>query len=95
MRMALDPIIATGRFAAARIPAPAAMASTDAEGVRTGAINSPTLSVAGATATSSGRSRCPGPMGSVIAIRTASATVSAIDPTCSLRLALVIGAKSW
>ena len=46
---------------------------------------------AGASATSSGRSRCTGPRGSLMAMRMASLTVSAILPFSSRNDALVIG----
>ena len=49
---------------------------------------------AGASATSSGRSRCTGPRGSLMAMRIASFTVSAILPFSSRNDALVIGLNS-
>ena len=48
----------------------------------------------GASATSSGRSRCTGPRGSLMAMRIASFTVSAILPFSSRNDALVIGLNS-
>src|SRR5262249_3645287 len=50
-----------------------------------------TGSVAGAVATSSGRSRCTGPSGSLSAISTASASADATRPSRSGSVALVMG----
>ena len=95
IRMADDPITAIGRLAAASTSPARAMASSEA-----GALLAPATGIAGtgslvgASATSSGRSRCTGPFGSLIASRIASASVSAMRPFSSRIVALVIGPNS-
>ena len=94
MRMADEPSTAIGRLALA-INSPAlAMAASGACASFDGGFTAAASSRAGASATSSGRSRCTGPRGSLIAMRMASFTVSAILPFSSRNDALVIGANS-
>ncbi len=90
-RMADEPMTATGRRAAAINSAARAIASLEAVGNLPGAASTGTGSFVDASATSSGRSRCTGPRGSLIAIRIASATVAPISPLRSGSVALVIG----
>ena len=77
IRILFDPNKAIGRLAIAITSRPALTLSelADAIGAKLGI--SGIVSVAVARATSSGRSRCTGPLGSDIAISTASATVAA------------------
>ncbi len=93
-RMADDPITATGRLAAAISSAARAIVGI---GSRRHAMRSGcggTVSVVGASATSSGRSRCTGPIGSLMASAIAALTVSAMRPRSSRSVALVIGLNS-
>ena len=83
-----------GRLAEAIMSAARLIMSRGAGNTGSGVPKSGTASVAGASATSSGRSRCTGPLGSVIAIRMASASGPATLSCLSAKLALVIGANS-
>ena len=94
IRMAEEPSTAIGRFALAISSPAVAMAASGAWPTFDGAFIPAASSRAGASATSSGRSRCTGPSGSLSAMRIASLTVSAILPFSNWNEALVIGANS-
>ena len=93
-RIAEDPSSAIGRLAFAISACAVSSASSGAGACRAGEGIAGTSSRAGARATSSGRSRCTGPRGSVIAMRIAAATVAPTLPGSSRSVALVIGANS-
>ena len=92
--MADEPSTAIGRFAFA-ISSPALAIMSPVGGrIFDSAFIAAASPSAGASATSSGRSRCTGPRGSLMAMRIASFTVSAILPFSSRNEALVIGLNS-
>ena len=94
MRIVLEPITAIGRLAAAiSSPARASAASGAAASVAACA-GAGTTSLVAASATSSGRSRCTGPFGSLMASAIACVSVSAMRPRSSRSVALVIGLNS-
>ncbi len=94
-RIAVEPMTAIGRLAPARILPACAMASAGAGATLAGVTGPCGIgSRAGASATSSGRSRWTGPIGSLSARRIASFTVSAMRPGSSRSVALVIGLNS-
>ncbi len=94
IRIADEPITAIGRLAAT-ISSPARlMSASDAGAIFAGRAAAGRGSLVGASATSSGRSRCTGPFGSLIAIRIASVTISPIRPGAKRRVALVMGWNS-
>ena len=92
--MADDPMTAMGRFADAISSAARAIAASGAAASLAGCAGAATCSLVGASATSSGRSRCTGPCGSLSAIRMASVRVSTMQPRLSGSVALVIGLNS-
>ena len=94
IRIADEPMTATGRFAAAISSAARAIAaSPGGASARTGA-SAGTGSFAAASATSSGRSRCTGPCGGVSANAIAALSVSPTRPFSRRNVPLVIGANS-
>src|SRR5215472_12288389 len=96
MRIADEPITAIGRLAPA-ISSPArAMVLSGAGAILARGAGGGTASLVAASATSSGRSRCTGPIGSLSANATACDTVSPIRPRSSRSVALVIGLnRAW
>ena len=94
IRMADEPSTAMGRLALA-ISSPAlAIISPVGGRIFDRAFIAAVSFLTGASATSSGRSRCTGPRGSLMAMRIASLTVSAILPFSNRNDALVIGLNS-
>ena len=79
-RIALEPMTAIGRLAAAISACARATASSGAAASFVGWAGAATRSFVAASATSSGRSRCTGPLGSLSASAIAWSSVSAIDP---------------
>src|SRR5215831_5288292 len=93
-RIAVAPRIAIGRLAAAINSAARASAASGAAASFPARAGGASASLVAASATSSGRSRCTGPFGSLSASAIACVTVSATHPGSSLSVALVIGLNS-
>ena len=85
---------AMGRLAAAISSAARVMAASGAAASFAGCTGAATGSLVGASATSSGRSRCTGPRGSLSARAMACVSVSTMQPRLSGSVALVIGLNS-
>src|SRR5262244_1334882 len=92
--IAVAPRIAIGRLAAAINSAARASAASGAAASFSGCAGGTSSSLVAASATSSGRSRCTGPFGSLSASWIAKLNVSAIEPALSCSVALVIGLNS-
>src|SRR5260370_19097877 len=93
-RMAVAPRPAIGRLAAAINSAARGSAGWGAAGSFPACARGASASLVAATATSSGRSRCTGPFGSLSASAIACVTVSATHPGSSLSVVLVMGLNS-
>jgi hypothetical protein len=93
-RIAVEPSTAIGRSAAAINSRARLSAASEAAASFPACAGDATRSLVAASATSSGKSRCTGPFGSVSASATAWVTVSATQPRSSLSVALVIGLNS-
>jgi hypothetical protein len=93
-RIAVAPRIAIGRLAAVINSAARASAASGAGASFPACAGGASASLVAASATSSGRSRCTGPFGSLSASAIACVTVSATHPGSSLSVALVIGLNS-
>src|SRR6516225_962232 len=93
-RIAVAPRIAIGRLVAAINSAARASAASGAVASFRACAGGARSSLVAASATSSGRSRCTGPFGSLSASAIACVTVSATHPGSSLSVALVIGLNS-
>src|SRR6266566_6657318 len=93
-RIAVAPRTAIGRLAAAINSVARASAASGAAASFPACAGGASSSLVAASATSSGRSRCTGPFGSLSASAIACVTVSATHPGLSLSVALVIGLNS-
>ena len=91
MRIAEEPITAIGRLAA-MISSPARlMAASGAGAILAAGSAAGSGSLVGASATSSGKSICTGPFGSLSAVRIACVTISPIRPGAKRSVALLMG----
>src|SRR6516164_5738600 len=93
-RIAVAPRTRIGRLALAISSAARAIAASGAAASFPGFAGAASSSLVAASATSSGRSRCTGPFGSLSASAIACVTVSATHPGSSLSVALAIGLNS-